>query len=129
MSANLNLSQISEAVEKDFGDFTINVAGEGQSEDLATFRYFLRASKSARAKLREAFNSIDGAEQGKQTEDGISQLTSIIQDAFKALALTANDFTKLKKAIGDDLPSWAYVLTNYGQRYKGAVGEASPSEK
>lgn len=118
---NLSLAKINEAVEASFGDFTINLADEGQPEDVIAFRYFLRAPKEARTKLAAAFSRLEAE---ASEDDGAGELVKILQAALEALAVKPEHYEKLKAALGDDLVLWSFVVTEYGNRYDSQVGEA-----
>lgn len=123
--STLSLHEINAAVEDAFGDFTINMAGPGEPEDVIAFRYFLRADKSARAKLAEGIRRTrEPEEEGADDEAG--ELLAVLQAALEALAVKPAHFAKLKKAIGDDLVMWSFIVQEYGNRYEqaGQVGEA-----
>lgn len=121
--AKLSLSQINDAVEENYGDFTINCADEDQPEDIIAFRYFLRAPREARAKVAEAFNRLNGQAEEDQDRDVPEALVDIYRSAFKALAVKSTHFTKLDKALGDDVAAWTYVLGKYAAQYQGQEGE------
>lgn len=118
--STLSLSKINESVEESFGDFTINLAEPDAPEDVIAFRYFLRAPKSARVKLADAFKRMDADAE----EDGAGELVDILQAAMEALAVKPEHYEKLHAVLGDDLVMWSFVVKEYGARYTSQVGEA-----
>lgn len=138
--STLTLSQLQDTADEKFGDFTIELPAPTKDDKDATeevaFKFYLRASKDARKKLAEGFSQL--AEQSRlasQAEaDGEAEqpdaptMVDVFKEAFKALAVKPNHFTKLEKAIGDDLILWATVMHAYADQYESQSGEAPPSE-
>lgn len=129
-SVDLNIHDVNEAIDQNYGDYTINVAKPGEPEDIASFRYYLRCSIEARAKLSEAFTRLritpDLTElpEAERPADGIDAIVRVVSDALLALAVTPEDHAKLAAVLGDDITKWAFVLKAYGARYKGDTGKA-----
>lgn len=139
--SKLTLAQIQETADQQFGDFTIEIpdptkADPERTTDVA-FRFYLRASKEARIKLGAAFRTlaersaaVNGDEDASEDEKTAQSptMTDVFKAAFEALAVKPAHYTKLEKALGDDLILWATVMHAYADKYESQSGEASPSE-
>jgi hypothetical protein len=129
--SNLTLAQIQEAVEDKFGDFTIELPAPTKSDPDATeevaFKYYLRASKEARIKLAAAYREMAEAKEAAERPEEAPSMVDVLQAAMEHLAVKPAHFTKLKRAIGDDLVLWATVVNAYADRYEDQSGEATPS--
>jgi hypothetical protein len=124
--SKLTLSDIHDAVDKRYGDFTIEIPAGTKANPEATeevaFRYYLRAPKEARTKLAKAYQEMSQAPGSAPTEDGPT-LVDVFKEAFKALAVKPQHFTKLEKQLGDDLVLWTYVTNSYYENYAPKEGE------
>lgn len=140
--STLTLSQLQETADEKFGDFTIELPAPtredpDRTEEVA-FKFYLRASKEARKLLADGFNQlaeqsrlaakIEAGEVESDQEVEAPTMVDVFKEAFKALAVKPNHFTKLEKAIGDDLILWATVMHSYADQYESQSGEAQPSE-
>lgn len=133
--SKLTLSQIQETADARFGDFTIELPDPTKNDPERTaevaFRFYLRASKEARNKLADAFKQLaekSGEAEKKDDQANAPTMVDVFKAAFEALAVRPAHFTKLERALGDDLVLWATVMHAYADQYEPQSGEASPSE-
>lgn len=124
MASSINLADIQEAVEKKVGNYTVFLSAD-QSET-AVFKPALRQPKSIRRKLAEAVDIEARVKAAMEDESLDDDVFDIFRECFELTAVSKSDFTRLKKAVGDDPAVWSRLFSDYQEATM--TGEASPSE-